>query len=116
MTAAKMIAFIEKLLEKTKKGEIKWSRFSISQSRDAWASLTKSFSCATGSMYIVLLCDEELENMQLRITYDRNLPNTELDIEEQPEEVQQVAKRLANYVYSLFPNLEKSIDQFLAEP
>lgn len=116
MTSAKMLAFIEKLLDKTKKGEIKWNRFSIKQSRDAWASVSKSFSCAAGGMYIVMLCDEELEYMQLRITYDRSLPNTELDMEEQPEEVRQVVKRLANYVYSLFPNLEKSIDQFLDEP
>lgn len=116
MTAAKMIAFIEKLLDKTKKGKIKWSRFSISMSRDTWASNSKSFSCSAGGMYIVLLCDEELENMLLRITYDDSLPNTELDIEEQPEEVRQVVKRLANYVYNLFPNLEKSIDEFLAEP
>lgn len=116
MTSAKMSAFIEKLLEKTKEGQIKWSRFPSRKNNDLWASDTKSFTCMAGNMDIVLLSDEELENIVLQIRYDRNLPAVEIDMEEQPEEVRRVAIRLVNYVYNLFPNLEKSIDQFLEEP
>lgn len=41
------------------------------------------------------------------------MPATSLDVK--ADEEQRIAKRLVNYLYDLFPNLEKSIDKFLTE-
>ena len=111
MTAEKFIAFIGKLLEKTKSGEIKWIRCSLNPYDEIWASSTKSFSCVAGTMKVDMLSDEDSDSMRFYIEYDRRLPVTTW-IPESDEE-RQISLRLVNYVYNLFPNLEKSIDDFL---
>lgn len=110
MTSQKFVAFMEKLLEVTKAGQIKWERYS---GRTSWASSKKSFSCDVGTMGVTILSSEDLEEIEFIINYDPSMPATSLDVE--ADEEQRIAKRLVNYLYDLFPNLEKSIDKFLTE-
>lgn len=110
MTTEKFIAFMEKLLEKTKDGSLKWKRHAPS-SFERWASETKSFSCKAGTMQVDLLCDEDFDSIRLNVCYDSSLPYVSLQPDS--DETQQIALRLANYVYYQFPNLENSIDRFL---
>lgn len=111
MTSGKFISFMSKLLSKTKDGTIKWSRFTPSKASD-WSQL-KSFSCVAGSMKIRLLSDEESDNIQFQIKYDDDLPFVILEPASDNE--WQIALRLVNFVYDQFPNLEKSIDEFLMD-
>lgn len=108
MTSQKFIAFIEKLLTKTKTGEIRWNRLSRTP---AWASSNKSFSCNAGDMDIKLCSDEDCDSITFYIAYDSDMPTSSIDVE--TDEERQVAIRLINYIYDLFPNLEKAIDRFL---
>ncbi len=110
MTSQKFVAFMEKLLERTKAGQIKWERYS---EFSTWASSQKSFSCVIGSMRVSILSNEDLEIIKVVIIYDSSMPATSLDVK--ADEEQRIAKRLVNYLYDLFPNLEKSIDKFLTE-
>ena len=110
MTSQKFVAFMEKLLERTKAGQIKWERYS---EFSTWASSQKSFSCVIGTMSVTILSSEDLEMIEFVIKYDSSMPATSLDVE--ADEEQRIAKRLVNYLYDLFPNLEKSIDKFLTE-
>ena len=73
----------------------------------------KSFSCVIGTMSVTILSSEDLEMIEFVIKYDSSMPATSLDVE--ADEEQRIAKRLVNYLYDLFPNLEKSIDKFLTE-
>ena len=111
MTTEKFIAFMEKLLEKTKDGSLKWKRYPCPNPSEAWANSTKSFSCKAGTMLVRMLCSENFEIIQFIISYDESLPDASLDPDS--AETNRVALRLANYVYDQFPNLENSIDRFL---
>lgn len=113
MTSEKFIAFMEKLLEKTKAGDIKWERYLTRNPSEAWACTTKSFSCIAGTMKVNMLSDEDADVIEFSIKYDDTLPISIWEIEGGRE--RQVALRLVNYVYNQFPNLEKSIDQFLSD-
>ena len=64
-------------------------------------------------MSVTILSSEDLEMIEFVIKYDSSMPATSLDVE--ADEEQRIAKRLVNYLYDLFPNLEKSIDKFLTE-
>lgn len=112
MTSEKFVAFTKKLLEKTKTGNIKWSRCPTG-CRESWASPLRSFSCAAGSMQVDMLSSEEFDDVQFNIQYDESLPSASWKPDS--EEEKQVALRLMNYVYNQFPNLEKSIDEFLKD-
>ena len=114
MTPEKFIAFVNKLLQKTKNGTLEWSRCTSIPNYFQWASQLKSFSCIAGSMKISLFADKELDAIRFVIKYDNNLPATTL--EPVSEDERQISLRLINYVYDQFPNLEKSIDEFLMEP
>lgn len=113
MNPEKFVAFLEKLLEKTKQGRIKWKRYDPDPEWEAWASEEMSFSCIAGKMEITMLSGEDTDNIEFGITYDSSLP--EVSLEASTDEEHQVALRLLNYVYNQFPNLEKSIDEFLNE-
>ena len=113
MTSQKFIAFMEKLLTKTKSGEIVWTRLHTIPDGIGWASTKKSFSCVAGTMNVVLYVSEGLDFITFCIEYDPSMPYASLDAISSEE--RQVALRLVNYIYDLFPNLEKSIDQFLAD-
>lgn len=113
MTTEKFIAFMEKLLEKTKSGKIDWRRY-IPGGAEKWVSPTRSFVCTAGTMEVFMLCSEDLEVIHLYIKYDSTFPMAGFSVE--GPEAKQVALRLVNYVYSIFPNLEESIDKFLREP
>lgn len=108
MTSQKFIAFMEKLLTMTKTGEIVWSRC---QNCPDWASAKKSFSCIAGTMNVDLYTNDDLDIIAFCIEYDPSMPCASLDANSNEE--RQIALRLVNYIYDLFPNLEKSIDQFL---
>lgn len=109
MTSEKFIAFMEKLLEKTKNKEIIWYRLKIHHSLGLQ---DKCFYCHANNMEITLITPaKNSESISLHITYDSEIPGAELQPRNQNEEV--VLLRLFNYVYSLFPNLESSIDKFL---
>lgn len=110
MTTEKFAAFMEKLLEKTKRGEIKWKRYSPT-SFERWASETKSFSCVAGAMCVDMLSSEDFDSIYFNISYDKNVPTVSLTPDS--DETSQIALRLATYVYNQFPNLEKCVDQFL---
>ena len=64
-------------------------------------------------MRVSILSNEDLEIIKVVIIYDSSMPATSLDVK--ADEEQRIAKRLVNYLYDLFPNLEKSIDKFLTE-
>lgn len=109
MTSEKFIAFVEKLLDKTKNKEITWYRLKIHNSIGAQ---DKCFFCNVNAMEIALITPPiDLESHFLRILYDLDVPYAKLQPRNQNEET--VLLRLFNYVYSLFPNLEASIDSFL---
>ena len=109
MTSEKFIAFTEKLLDKTKHRENVCKRLKIHFSLGA---PDKCFRCSANNMEISLItAAKNTEYHYLRISYDSEVPDTELRPRNQNEEI--VLLRLFNYVYSLFPNLESSIDSFL---
>lgn len=113
MNHPKFVALMEKLLDKTKKGQIKWYRISPIVFDAKWASKTKSFSCLAGTMEITILSNDEVDSILFNIKYDKNIDIVSLTPE--TDEEHQIAVRLINYVYNLFPNLDKAIDQFLME-
>lgn len=113
MDSKKLIALLEKLLEKTKQREIRWKRYKPDQEFESWASDEKSFSCIAGTMTINLVSNDTFDKMQVDIIYDKALPIAAFNI--QSDEARQITLRLLNYVYDLFPNLEKCIDEFLNE-
>lgn len=113
MNSEKFVALLEKLLEKTKQEKIKWKRYDPDPEWEPWASEERSFSCNTGKMEITMLSGEGTDNIEFDITYDSSLPRASLEVSTDAEH--QVALRLLNYVYNQFPNLEKSIDEFLSE-
>ncbi len=109
MNSKKIIAFMEKLLERTKSGEIKWDRMDIHHQVGVQS---KCFYCSVGDMNIYLITLRgDSEEQFLRVSYDSKLPSSELKPANEDERV--MLLRLFNYVYSLFPNLETSIDKFL---
>lgn len=109
MTSEKFIAFMEKLLDCTKTGEIQWYRMNV---HDQYGVKSKCFSCSTGNMEICLITPkEDPENQFLRVSYDPKIPFSDLKPKNENEKV--IMLRLFNYVYSLFPNLETAIDKFL---
>lgn len=114
MTNEKFMAFIEKLLAKTKDKSIMWRRYIPEPDYEYWASPTKSFLCYVGSMEVRMLSNEDSDKIEFDIIYDRNVPMVILTPD--TDETMEVALRLINYVYDQFPNFEKSIDQFLMEP
>lgn len=113
MTTEKFVALLEKLLQKTKDGKIKWKRYTVDPEFESWASDKKSFSCTAGTMKIDMLSDDDSDNICFFISYDPNLP--EVSYSPQTDEELRISLRLVNYVYNQFPNLEKAIDAFLNE-
>lgn len=113
MTEEKFIAFLDKLLRKTKFGEIVWKRHSPHPAYYSWGSNLKSFQCKAGTMSVRMIADDDYERICFDISYDMDLPS--VSIEPSSDEAKQIALRLATYVYDQFPNLEKSIDQFLRD-
>lgn len=109
MTSEKFVAFMEKLLDCTKTGSIKWERLDI---HSQLGIQNKCFFCDTKNMNIQLITPRSDPEIHfLRISYDQKIPFSDLKPGNEAEEVMMI--RLFNYVYSLFPNLETAIDTFL---
>lgn len=110
MTSEKIIAFLEKLLTKTKENRIEWSRSKVGS---AYIS-DRCFHCFADKMHIGLVTSKmDPESPYLLIEYDSDMPTAKLEAHTSEEKVMML--RLFNYVYSLFPTLESSIDKFLNE-
>jgi len=109
MNSEKFIAFVEKLLDCTKAGEIKWDRLKIHHEQGIQ---DKCFCCNVGNMEVSIITPkQDSDSHFLRISYDSKLSSADLRPVTQEEQV--ILLRLFNYVYTLFPDLETSIDKFL---
>lgn len=108
MTPRNFIAFMEKLIEKTKSGKVQWIRV---ERVPAWASSHKSFFCKTGTMEITIYASEDVDVITFVIRYDPSMPSASIAVES--DEERRVALRLVNFIYDSLPNLETAIDRFL---
>lgn len=110
MDPEKHLAFIEKLFEKTKAGEIKWERYSKGE-LGSLASNQKSFSCVIGELNIDMLVSDDDEIIEFHIVHSEGTQDTKIEAESEDE--YKAALRLAKYVYGQFDALGKAIDDFL---
>ena len=109
MTPVKVSKFFVTAINRTKSGELSWSRISVSDGRHfASFDSERSFSAKYGSGKIVLLQDDTDDIVNCWIKADKDLSYQQIGDDNDPN-----LRRLYNIVYSQFPSVESFIDAFI---
>ena len=133
MAETKYAEFIDKVLDKTKKGELEWHYLDENEklySHMGWTPKAKNFAevlgasliskpfdressffCSIDSFYLVLLVEEKERIPYLCVIPETFKAVTYLSAEEYGEQI----IRLSNYIKSLFPSSEAFINKFLED-